>query len=296
MADSQTSGVLVIDKPTGVTSRTVVDRVESEWDGIKAGHGGTLDLLADGVLPVLLGRATRLTQFLQQLPKSYRLHCRFDRASDTLDREGDVREVPVDHSIERKELASWLDTSTGTTEQIPPRYSAIQSDGERAYDMARAGRDFELESRRVECHSIDIVEFDFPRIVLDIDCGKGFYIRSLVRDTAEAFDLTGGMATHIRRTGYGPFDLDGAADLDTPSKWRESLFDPVAIVRDFPTVEVSGTDRKKVTHGAWLRRTDAQHEWAAALDNNGQLLAMLKATDKRGTPQWWPKKVFQPEH
>jgi len=204
------SGVLVVDKTSGPSSRRVVDLARRALGERKAGHLGTLDPFATGVLPVLLGRATRLARFLSGGDKSYDGVIRLGAVSDTLDRTGTIleeREVPagLDHSA----LAPHLERLKGEIEQVPPMYSAVQVDGQRLYKLARKGIEVERKPRQVTIHHFKITVIDLPNVSFRVRCSPGTYIRSLVDDLGRGLGC-GALLEELRRTGAAPFTLDQA--------------------------------------------------------------------------------------
>ncbi|MEX2217837.1 MAG: tRNA pseudouridine(55) synthase TruB [Phycisphaerales bacterium] len=227
------SGVLVIDKPEGITSMGVCRRVRGKLVAggapkrVKVGHGGTLDPLATGVLVVLVGKATRLCERVMAGEKRYLAGVDLLRRSTTDDREGETTEVNVLTPPTEAHLREALAKFVGTIMQAPPAYSAIKVAGERAYRMARAGRAPELAPRPVAIHSIDVVDYRFPVVTLDVRCGKGVYIRSLARDLGAA--VTGaGMLLSLRRTQVGQFRIEDARRLaDLPDPMSEADLLPV---------------------------------------------------------------------
>ncbi|MBA2934752.1 tRNA pseudouridine(55) synthase TruB [Sphingomonas sp. CGMCC 1.13654] len=211
-------GWLVIDKPVGPGSTDMVSRVKRTLrDGgyakVKVGHGGTLDPLASGVLPIALGEATKLSGRMLDADKAYAFTVRFGEQTDTLDLEGKV----IATSDVRPTLAALeavLPRFTGPIEQVPPVYSALKVDGQRAYDLARAGEDVALASRSVTVHSLGIEDVGADEATLLATVSKGTYIRSLARDIAIALG-TVGHVTMLRRTKSGPFTLEQAISLDS---------------------------------------------------------------------------------
>src|SRR5437763_8405087 len=175
-------GVLVVDKPRGLTSRAVVDRVARLVPLAKVGHAGTLDPLASGVLVVCIGPATRLVEMVQRLPKSYRTVVLLGARSDTLDAEGRIEPAANPGIPSRLDIERAVSPLVGEVDQMPPDYSALKVGGRRAYDLARAGRPVELAPRRVRIDRIVVLHYDWPRLELAIDCGSGTYIRSIARD------------------------------------------------------------------------------------------------------------------
>jgi tRNA pseudouridine55 synthase len=210
-------GWIIIDKPLGLGSTNVVGWVkralrEAGEPKTRVGHGGTLDPLATGVLPIAIGEATKLAGHMLDATKGYDFTIGFGSQTDTLDLEGAVV-ATSEHVPGRAEIEAVLPRFTGPIEQVPPKYSALKVDGQRAYTLARAGEEFELKLRAVTIHSLDLVETTATSATFSASVSKGTYIRSLARDIALACG-TVGHVTMLRRTKAGPFDLDQAISLD----------------------------------------------------------------------------------
>ena len=210
-------GWLVVDKPVGPTSAQVVGKLkwalrQGGHGKVKIGHGGTLDPLACGVLPIALGEATKLSGYLLNGPKSYRFTVAFGSATSTDDAEGDVVETSPARPTEAA-LLQAIAAFTGPIRQRPPAYSALKVDGERAYALARAGESVELAEREIQILSLTLVERGEDHATLDVHCSKGTYVRSLARDLARALG-TVGHVSFLQRTGAGPFTLEQALSLD----------------------------------------------------------------------------------
>jgi tRNA pseudouridine55 synthase len=207
-------GWVIIDKPKGMSSAQVVGKVRWLLDAQKAGHGGTLDPLATGVLPIALGEATKTVNFVMDGAKTYRCWIKFGTSTTTDDAEGEVAETsPVRPN--RAEIEAVLGEFVGDIVQIPPIYSAIKVDGQRAYKRARAEEIPDMPSRVVRIDRISLVEMPAPDLaVIDVDCGKGTYIRALARDLALRLGTRGHVAD-LRRTRTGPFTEKGAISLDS---------------------------------------------------------------------------------
>jgi tRNA pseudouridine55 synthase len=211
--------VLVVDKPVGPSSMAVCSMVRGclrrygAPRKIKVGHGGTLDPLASGVLVVLVGKATRLCDAIMAGEKEYLAHVDLAHVSTTDDREGVLTRVDVEAAPTRESVERALAGFTGVIMQTPPIYSAVHVDGKRAYELARQGRDVPLKPREVSVREIRVVAYEYPRLVLDIACGKGVYVRSLARDLGRALGC-GGYLTALRRTRVGVHTLNGAVTLD----------------------------------------------------------------------------------
>lgn len=210
-------GWLVLDKPRGLGSTQAVAAVkrnlrEAGYPKVRIGHGGTLDPLAEGVLPIALGEATKLAGRMLDASKVYEFTVSFGEETDTLDTEGGVVERS-DHLPTREEIEAILPRFTGPIEQVPPAYSALKVAGQRAYDLARAGQQVELATRAVTIDALDLVAAGEGEVTLLAHVSKGTYIRSLARDIARSLG-TVGHVTYLRRTKAGPFGLDQAISLD----------------------------------------------------------------------------------
>ena len=210
-------GILNLDKPPGVTSRDVVNRVARLLPKkVKAGHAGTLDPLATGVLVVCVGPATRLIEYVQRMGKAYRSTFRLGARSDTHDVDGTVVPSADPRVPDREEIEAALAAQTGEVLQQPPAYSALKVEGRRAYDLARGGEAVELAPRPVRIDEIRILAYDWPRLEVEVRCGSGTYIRSIARDLGEALGCGAVMETLIR-TRIGVFAQEDAlspGDLD----------------------------------------------------------------------------------
>ncbi len=206
-------GLLNINKPAGVTSRDVVNRVDRLVRPARAGHAGTLDPLATGVLVVCIGPATRLVEYVQRMPKRYLAKFLLGRTSETEDVEGEITLLEDPPRPTRDQIERAAEKFLGVTEQRPPKFSALKVEGRRAYQLARAGQPVELAARKIRVDRVDIVDYEYPELTLDIECGSGTYIRSLGRDLAESFGTAAVMA-ELTRTAIGRFSIDQACDLD----------------------------------------------------------------------------------
>lgn len=206
-------GFLNLNKPVGCSSRNLVDLVCRELKIKKVGHAGTLDPLASGVLVIAVGQATKYIQYAQQGAKRYLARFRFGCFSETDDIEGEVQQVECPLTPTEEEFTESLKPFLGEINQIPPAFSAKKVNGRRAYKLARRGVEVELKPARVVVHQLCVVEWSWPEVVLDIQCGHGTYIRSLGRDIARALE-TSAVMTELQRTAVGPFLLENALSLD----------------------------------------------------------------------------------
>lgn len=209
---AEADGFLNIDKPSGMTSRAVVDRVCRIVNSKRVGHAGTLDPLATGVLVVAVGKATRLVEYVQNQHKTYRAGFLLGQSSDTDDVEGTIVVNENTAAPALKEIENALVDFSGRIEQVPPKFSAIKLQGKRAYDLARSGAEVELKPRPVDVFRIEIEEYSFPKLRLKIDCGSGTYIRSIARDLGEKLGV-GGLMETLERTAVGVFRQTEAVSL-----------------------------------------------------------------------------------
>jgi tRNA pseudouridine55 synthase len=214
------NGLLVIDKPPGMTSAAVCRKIRHITGGAKVGHAGTLDPLATGVLLVCLGTATKRIESLMATTKRYRTTIDLSAFSSTDDLEGERTEIIVEQPPTESQIRESCEQFVGTIEQRPPVFSAVHVEGKRAYKTARqAEREGVVDqierppARSVVVHSIDVLRYDWPELELDIQTGKGVYIRSIARDLGESLS-TGGMLTSLRRTAVGEFDESQAVLMD----------------------------------------------------------------------------------
>jgi tRNA pseudouridine55 synthase len=291
-------GLLIVNKPRGLTSHAVVDRVARLARGAKAGHAGTLDPLASGVLIVCLGPATRLVEWIQRLPKSYRTVVLLGARSDTLDAEGRITSEANPRVPSRLEVENAVIPWIGEVEQTPPAYSALKVRGRRAYDLARAGQPVELAPRRVRIDRIAVVRYDWPRLELEIDCGSGTYIRSIARDLGEALGC-GGLVETLIRTRIGSFTIDRAVNLDelSPESIARHLHPSLDALVGLPRLVLDGAQVAAVTAGRRLATRDLGDPVIPSgevvlIDPAGRLVALAESNPSDGEIQ--PRKVFVP--
>jgi tRNA pseudouridine55 synthase len=248
------SGWVCLDKPYDLTSTSAVSRVRRLFNAQKAGHAGTLDPLATGVLPIALGEATKTVPFLMDADKTYRFTIAWGRTTATFDREGettassDVRPTP-------EAVAEALPAFVGEIQQIPPAFSAIKVDGERAYDLARAGEVVELQPRTVTIHGARVIGApDRDHVEIEMDCGKGTYVRAVVRDLAEALGACGHV-DQLRRTRVGGFTEARAIGLEKLEEFghkaalSEALLPVETALDDIPALAVTAEDAFRLKQG-----------------------------------------------
>ncbi len=245
------SGWIVLDKPLGMSSAQAVAAVRRATNAAKAGHGGTLDPLATGILPIALGEATKTVSFVMDGAKTYRFRAQWGEARATDDREGEVVATsPVRPSPDA--VAAALGRFIGEIEQVPPAYSALKLDGERAYALARRGETPQLASRMVKIEALDLLATGPDWADLEVRCGKGTYIRSLARDLASALGTVGHVA-ELRRTACGPFAERQAISLDKLEGFVHSAASfvlPVATaLDDIPALAVTEDEAQRLSRG-----------------------------------------------
>lgn len=269
-------GLLNLYKPSGITSRDAVNRVQRLVRPTKIGHTGTLDPLADGVLVVTLGQATRLTAHLQQLPKRYRAVFLLGRASDTEDIEGHV--VLCDAAVRPSlaELQQALPRFLGQIAQRPPAYSALKIAGQRAYRLARAGQPVELAPRLVHIDELTIEAYDYPALTLQIGCGSGTYVRSLGRDLAQAVGTEAVMAA-LTRTAIGLLTVQQAVRSEQleQSPLEPHILNPLSVLTGLTPTTLSAAEQQRIARGQSIERPASSQDELAATDVHGQLLALL---------------------
>jgi len=252
------NGWLVVDKPSGMTSTAVSNVIKRMSLGAKCGHGGTLDPLATGLLPIALGAATKTVPYAMDGRKAYRFTVRWGEARTTDDAEGEVVETN-DVRPDADAIRAVLPSLTGRIRQTPPRYSAIKVDGARAYDLARNDEEFELAARDIDIARFDLVEMpDRDHAIFDVESGKGAYMRSLARDLGQALGCLGHIAA-LRRTRVGPFRLDQGNDLEyLKSLGRIDNACPVLLpvktaLDDIPALAVSDSEAADLRNGRSVR-------------------------------------------
>ncbi|MFO7190372.1 MAG: tRNA pseudouridine(55) synthase TruB [Pseudomonadota bacterium] len=245
-------GVLLLDKPKGLTSNAALQQARRLYAAEKAGHTGTLDPMATGLLPVLFGEATKFGGELLDSDKRYLADIRLGVRTNTGDAEGEVLAVaPVQVTAEALEQA--VRRYTGRIRQVPPMYSALKHAGRPLYDYARAGETVEREAREVTIHRLDILRFEGERLQVDVHCSKGTYVRTLAEDLGEALGC-GAHLAGLRRTAVGPFRVEDAIDLETLERLspeqRDARLEPVdVLVQHLPEVVLDGAAARRFANG-----------------------------------------------
>ncbi len=291
------SGVLVIDKPVGMTSHDVVQIVRRGTGIRRAGHTGTLDPRASGVLVVLVGPAVRLSEYVSASDKRYQAIIRLGETTDTYDADGEVtRRSVVDISMEDIEKA--LEQFEGTVEQIPPAYSAKKVDGKKAYELAREGEDVELDAKEIDVYHLELLDWDSPEAIVDVYCSSGTYVRSLANDLGEVLNC-GGHLVGLRRTKSGEFALRNAVQLRKLEEafengdWYKYLIPAAEALGDWPARELSFEEVDLVRHGHRIpmqEEPENPDQWIRAISQQGELVALMEFIPE--DKEWQPRKVF----
>jgi len=267
------SGVLVIDKPVGMTSHDVVQVVRRGTGIRRAGHTGTLDPRASGVLVVLVGPAVRLSEFVSASDKRYQAIIRLGESTDTYDGDGEVtRRAPVNVTYEQIEEA--LTQFEGTVEQLPPAYSAKRINGQKAYELAREGEEVDLDTKEIDVYHLELLEWDPPEAIVDVYCSSGTYVRSLfaLRD-----------AVQLRKLQEAFENGD----------WYKYLIPAAEALSDWPSRELSFDEVDLVRHGHRIPVDEAPENpdhWVRAVSQQGELVALMEYVPE--AKEWQPRKVF----
>jgi len=278
-------GILLLDKPKGLSSNQALQKVRYLFKANKAGHTGSLDPLATGMLPICFGEATKFSAYLLDASKSYRASCQLGKTTSTGDAEGDVTsERPV--NVSEKELSQALQQFTGLIEQVPPMHSAVKVNGRRLYKLARSGKEVERAARAVEIHELTLVEFNHDKLVLDVRCSKGTYIRTLAEDIGNALGC-GAYLTDLHRTSVHHFDQYRCYSLDELSalseisahKLSECLLPVKSALNDFEDLIVDQNSTALLKQGRVIQGDfSVQPGLLILVSENGQFLGLGEAT------------------
>lgn len=246
-------GILNINKPLGMTSFDVVRKVKSITKTKKVGHTGTLDPEASGVLPICIGRATKLVDFIMSDYKIYKAELMLGITTDTYDREGKViKNSPV--NLEAEEVLKAIKSFEGNIAQIPPMYSALKVNGQRLYSLARQGIEIERKPRSINIYNINIIEIELPKVVFEVKCSKGTYIRSLCYDIGEKLQC-GGTMWNLERTETGSFNIQNSVNLEelNAENINEYLIPMDKVLEVYPAVYIDEKYEKLLLNGVTLK-------------------------------------------
>jgi len=302
-------GIFNINKPTGLTSHDVVASIRKLLKQKRAGHAGTLDPAASGVLPICIGQGTRVAEYLSASGKAYQAEIVFGIVTDTYDSEGAVVSTAsvADLTLSRVEQA--LRRFIGPQLQMPPRYSAIKLQGKPAYERARAGEQISLEPRPITIHQLEVLDWLPPRLTLAVECSSGTYIRSLAYDLGEYLGC-GAYLNALVRTRSGPFTLaesitleqvadavTGGTNVEVAAGIARFLHPPDIALRQYPALRLDDFTVERVLHGNAFKYEDQEDSWqgqasslARVYDAAGRFLAIAEWDGERD--RWQPKKVL----
>ena len=306
---SEISGVLNLKKQHGPTSHDMVDEVRKLLPGkTKAGHAGTLDPMAEGVLPICIGPSTKLFSYFLECKKTYRAVMLFGRVTDTQDITGKLLAESEPGDITLSRAQELLNALLGKTKQMPPMYSALKANGKRLHELARSGKEIEREKRPIEVFRIEAIGIDGPQLTFDVTCSRGTYIRSICHDVG-ANHGAGGCLQALTRTALGPFDLADSVSLGDAQRHskerrlKDILMSPAQALAHLPAIYVRPRAEVRVLNGAMIRFEDVLEVVDLPVDTRvrmlnepGELLAVGKLVheNKRKRSQGFvaPEKVF----
>lgn len=292
-------GILNLDKPRGKTSFGVVALVRRLSGERRVGHAGTLDPEATGVLPVLLGQGTRLIEFLADATKVYSAEIELGIATDTYDATGKVTQRCDASSLTREQVEMALSSFSGTVDQTPPMYSAVKHKGVPLYRWARAGVELPRKARRVEFSRLEIIDCNLPLLILEVECSKGTYIRSLAHDLGQKL----GCGAHLKnliRLKSGPFHISDAVSISkledafSQGYWAEIIKPMDVAVIHLPMITVDEDSERAIINGRPLDLVtggDVSAKLCRAYSRDGRFIALLRYDEQRG--HWKPEKVFR---
>jgi tRNA pseudouridine55 synthase len=291
-------GILNINKPAGKTSFGVVALVRRLTGERRAGHGGTLDPDATGVLPVCLGQGTRIVEFFMDTRKTYHTEVELGKATDTHDSSGKIIRQGDISGIDIGKLKQSLALFRGNIEQIPPMYSAVKHEGQPLYRLARAGITVQRKKRKVTIHRLELISWQPPLVTLEIECSKGTYVRTLANDLGERLGC-GAYLKNLVRTRYGIFNIKDAVSLTQleetikAGNWQQYLYPIDSVLQDIPALTVDEGEEAAIKTGSQVKyREDDDNEGKhrRAYSQDGRFLAILIHDKDKGG--WRPKKVL----
>ncbi len=295
MNNAPADGILNLNKPLHITSHDAVAQVRRRYQALtqsrKAGHAGTLDPLADGVLVICLGAATRLSEYMMRGRKVYRAQVTLGATTSTYDAASEFLGHCDPGHITLEEVERSLRQFVGEIQQIPPMYSAIKIKGKKLYELARAGKTVERAARKVTVHSIDLLSWERPLLELEVHCGPGVYIRALAHDLGQALGV-GAYLSSLRRVASGNFHISESVPLErvlNDDGWISRIVAPYEALQDYPRLTLSADEIEQVRHGRFIpRRASVDGDITFAFDANKRLIAILRTRGEL----WKPHKVF----
>ena len=288
------SGVLVVDKPVGMTSHEVVQIIRRGTNIRRAGHTGTLDPRASGVLVILIGPAVRLSEYVSASDKRYQAVIRLGANTDTYDSDGQVtRTNPIE--VTEEQFETELKKFIGEIEQTPPSYSAIKMQGRPAYEMAREGEEVEMQPRIINVYSLDVLEWAPPEVTVDVHCSSGTYVRSLAFELGEKLGC-GAMLAGLRRTKSGRFTLKDAVPLRKliesfdSNSWYKYVIPAAEALAEWSALTLNNEQVEAIRHGHRIPGEGKAGEMIRGITEQGELVALLEFDEV--SKEFQPRKVF----
>jgi tRNA pseudouridine55 synthase len=299
-----TSGIININKPSGMTSFSVVRKIRYLTGIKKVGHAGTLDPMAEGVLPICLGSATRLVEHVVSARKSYRATIRLGAATDSFDSEGEVTAEGDPSGVTYEQVQTALQGFVGEIQQLPPMFSALKHKGQPLYRYARAGETVERTERTVSVYSLDLLDFETPLVQIDLEVGKGTYVRTIAHDLGEQLGCHGHLQS-LTRTRSGPFTVENAVTLAqfeeaaASGNWEDHVYPADWVLESWHAALLGEQHTRDVRSGQLLVLSHARPEFdqleldtpCRAYSTDGEFVAILRY---RGAGRWHPARVFAP--
>ncbi|MBA7621099.1 tRNA pseudouridine synthase B [subsurface metagenome] len=295
-------GILNINKPWGKTSFSIVAMVKRLSGERRVGHAGTLDPTAIGVLPVCLGQATRITEFLVDATKTYQAQIELGVTTDTYDASGKITQKRDPSEISQSQLESALTSFRGLIQQTPPMYSAVKYQGKRLYELARAGIKVDRESRPAKIYDLELIDWQPPLVTIEVVCGKGTYIRSLAHDLGQTLGCGANLKNLIRlRCGlFNIWDAVSMPQLEDAFRygyWQHLIYPIDSVLLHWTAMVVSDNTEQVIRNGGPLvlenytsSDQSSSENHSRAYTHDGRFLGVLRFNPKRG--QWQPRKVF----
>ena len=279
------SGVVLVDKPAGMSANAAVQRIKRLYNAQKAGHTGTLDPFATGLLPVCLGEATNASAFQLDADKRYRATLQLGQRTDTADCEGEVIETAPVPNLTEAQVASVLVRFLGTIEQVPPLYSALKKDGKPLYEYARKGQHVDIQPRKVLIHELTLLTLTPETLSFEVRASKGTYVRTLGEDIAQALGTVGHLS-QLRRLESGGLHVDQALTLEAIEAAPEAALQPLGVLLShLPSVEVNAAQAERLRHGNPIRLDTPQ---TVLITHEGHPVGI--GEQRHG--QLWPKRLF----
>ena len=297
-------GILNINKPPGITSFSIVAMVKRLSGERRVGHAGTLDPAATGVLPVCLGKGTRIIEFLVDSTKVYHAQIELGTATDTYDGSGRITRQGDTSGITQEQLSSNLDSFRGSIQQIPPMYSAVKHHGQPLYKLARAGITIERKKRQATIHRLELISWQPPVATLEVACSKGTYVRSLAHDLGEALGC-GAYLKSLVRIRCGHFDIKDAVSISQLEEafgsgyWQHFVHPVDVVLQQYNAIVVNDVTEENIKRGSpvnldednnYSENGSPEPKYCRAYSIDGRFLGILRRTSEKGI--WQPKKVM----